>query len=212
MWHLRETWMVRAWSGQAGARMNRTEQRACWLFASEQAWLSWEPVQSVWQAWMRWEDAEATLCPSWKATKRTVHYIPRIIGPDKVLFVCLTFFLLLFWPRCAACRILVPRPGIEPRPRQWKRRVLTTGPPWNSQRVFNRGKTWSDMEEELRAYFTFYLKFLICNTFTCFQTPESMRRCSVKAPPLSLICLSPKQVSIFYSLLCVLPDFFYTHT
>ena len=31
-----------------------------------------------------------------------------------------------------ACGILVPQPGIEPGPLQWKRRVLTTGPPGNS--------------------------------------------------------------------------------
>ena len=30
-----------------------------------------------------------------------------------------------------ACRILVPWPGIEPGPWQWKCRVLTTGPPGN---------------------------------------------------------------------------------
>ena len=30
------------------------------------------------------------------------------------------------------CGILVPRPGIEPRPRQWKHQVLTTGQPGNS--------------------------------------------------------------------------------
>ena len=26
------------------------------------------------------------------------------------------FFFFFFWPRCTACRILVPRPGIEPGP------------------------------------------------------------------------------------------------
>ena len=30
-----------------------------------------------------------------------------------------------------ACGILVPQPGIEPRPQQWKHWVLTTGPPEN---------------------------------------------------------------------------------
>ena len=37
-----------------------------------------------------------------------------------------------FWPGHAAYGILVPWPGIEPGPRQWKRGVLTTGPPGNS--------------------------------------------------------------------------------
>ena len=45
-------------------------------------------------------------------------------------------FVFCFWPRCAACRILVPRPGTEPGPRQWKRQVLTTGPPGNSPVLF----------------------------------------------------------------------------
>ena len=54
------------------------------------------------------------------------------------LFVCLFFmFVCFFWPRCVACRILLPLPGIEPGPRQWKHQVLTTGPPGNSlARVF----------------------------------------------------------------------------
>ena len=41
------------------------------------------------------------------------------------VFVC-------FWPWCSACGILVPWPGIELRPWQWKLRVLTTGFPGNS--------------------------------------------------------------------------------
>ena len=38
---------------------------------------------------------------------------------------------LLFWPLCAVCGILVPRPGMEPAPRKCS--VLTTGPPGKSQ-------------------------------------------------------------------------------
>ena len=44
--------------------------------------------------------------------------------------------LLLFWPRLAAYGILVPGPGIEPVPLQWKRGVLTTGPPEKSSNHF----------------------------------------------------------------------------
>ena len=44
----------------------------------------------------------------------------------------LSFFLSLFWPHRTACGISVPRPGVEPRPRQWKHQVLTTGPPGKS--------------------------------------------------------------------------------
>ena len=38
-----------------------------------------------------------------------------------------------FLPHCTACRILVPRPGIEPWPWQWKHQILAAGPPGNSQ-------------------------------------------------------------------------------
>ena len=40
------------------------------------------------------------------------------------------------WPRYAACGILVPRPGMEPVPLQWKHGVLTTGPPGKSLKVY----------------------------------------------------------------------------
>ena len=46
------------------------------------------------------------------------------------------FIYLFFWLRHAACRILVPQPGVEPGPRQWKRGVLTPGPPGNSRRIY----------------------------------------------------------------------------
>ena len=41
---------------------------------------------------------------------------------------------LFFWPRCMACGILVPWPGMEsnPWPLQWKHGVLTTGLPRKS--------------------------------------------------------------------------------
>ena len=42
------------------------------------------------------------------------------------LFVQLAFCFCLC---CVACRILVPRPGIEPAPLRWEHGVLTTGPP-----------------------------------------------------------------------------------
>lgn len=50
---------------------------------------------------------------------RAVH-LPRLNVPDvyhlpSSCFVCLLF---LFWPHCAACATLVPRRGIEPRPRR----------------------------------------------------------------------------------------------
>ena len=50
-------------------------------------------------------------------------------------FNYLFFFL---WPHPRAFGTLVPRPGSEPGPWQWKHRVLTIGPPGNSQ----PGKIW----------------------------------------------------------------------
>ena len=49
-----------------------------------------------------------------------------------ITFLSCFFLLLLFLPHCTVCRILVPRPGIEPRPQKWKCQVLTTELPENS--------------------------------------------------------------------------------
>ena len=43
-----------------------------------------------------------------------------------------TFLKGVFWPCQAACSILVPQPGIEPRPQQWKPKILTSRPPGDS--------------------------------------------------------------------------------
>ena len=45
------------------------------------------------------------------------------LPPAAAQFVCLFFNL-----SCVACGLLVPQPGVEPGPQQWKRWVLTTGP------------------------------------------------------------------------------------
>ena len=49
---------------------------------------------------------------------------------DQLFYIMVSVLLCLFqfWPGCMAYETLVPRPGIEPRPQQWKQRVLTTGP------------------------------------------------------------------------------------
>ena len=55
-----------------------------------------------------------------------------------LLFFLFLSFFFFSWPCCVACEILVPWPGIKPRPQQWKHGVLTIGPqgnslfPWNS--------------------------------------------------------------------------------
>ena len=61
---------------------------------------------------------------------RICEYVPLHSKRD-VIHLRVVFFSF-FWPYCAACRILVPWPGIEPGPWQWKPQVLTTGPPGNS--------------------------------------------------------------------------------
>ena len=71
------------------------------------------------------------LSPSW----------PRR-GPCGYKALCLPphwhHFILFFFsrPHSTPCGILVPRPGMEPGPRQWKHQILTTGQPGNSRISF----------------------------------------------------------------------------
>lgn len=48
---------------------------------------------------------------------------------SKLIFL---FFFLMFWPRPTVCRILVPRPGVEPMRPAVEGRVFTTGLPGKS--------------------------------------------------------------------------------
>ena len=83
------------------------------------------------------ETSRACLFPGVSSHRAQV--IPlRLIRPPQAQFSSLSLFLFLpllfsfsFWPHHSPCRILVLWPGIEPRPQQWKHRVLTTGPPGN---------------------------------------------------------------------------------
>ena len=45
-------------------------------------------------------------------------------------------YLFTFWPCPMSYGILVPRPGIEPKPQQWERGVLTTGLQGNSLKIY----------------------------------------------------------------------------
>ena len=67
---------------------------------------------------------------------------------------------LFFFQLClAACRILVPWPGIEPGAQQWKRGVLTTGQPGNYE--------WSSFFKYLKysiKYICKYLKYIYTHT------------------------------------------------
>ena len=65
---------------------------------------------------------------------KVVHFFfGKLSLPQTLLFLWDWFFcFFVFWLCYTACGMLVPRPGIEPRPWQWKRGVLTTGPPGKS--------------------------------------------------------------------------------
>ena len=67
------------------------------------------------------------------------------------VFKKITYFLVF---GCVACGILVPWPGIEQRPWQWKCRVLITGPPGNSPKItFWTACCWY---KEVQLFFIFY--------------------------------------------------------
>ena len=59
-------------------------------------------------------------------TKVGVKVWPRVTDIHAHTFTC------IFWPHCTACSILVPWPGIEPLPWQWKCWVLNIWLPGNS--------------------------------------------------------------------------------
>ena len=71
-----------------------------------------------------------------------------------------SFFLSFFCLHHVAFRILIPWSGMEPHPGQWKRWVLTTGPPGNSSLffIFKLKKNFSI--RILKAY-TWILFFLV---------------------------------------------------
>jgi len=76
--------------------------------------------------------------------KKNYYMFRRYVCVCMCVCVCIngillcTLFCNFFWPHCAACSISVPWSRIEPRPWQWKPRILTTRPTGNSlQLVFN---------------------------------------------------------------------------
>ena len=75
------------------------------------------------------------------------------------IFYCkpLELFLVIYWPICAACGILVPPPGIEPRP--------------------SAVKTWSPNHWTTRNIFS--------HTWTIFRRCTELLRSTVMIPPLS---------------------------
>ena len=49
--------------------------------------------------------------------------------------ICYLLILFLFWPYHMACGVIVPHPGIEPKPSAVKAGLLTTGLPGNSLQI-----------------------------------------------------------------------------
>ena len=70
----------------------------------------------------------ASLCSKWFPAFKSLS-LPSY--PRRYALECLPG-IFFFLPHHTACRILVPRPGIEPWPWQWKHWVPTTGTPGNS--------------------------------------------------------------------------------
>ena len=75
-------------------------------------------------------------CQAWVYCPNPSHgfvFPTPLDNPLSVLPIPFFFFLTLFFlPNHSACGISVPRPGIEPRPWQWKPEMLTSRPPGNS--------------------------------------------------------------------------------
>ena len=67
-------------------------------------------------------------------------------------FSFLSFFFFFFF--LAVCRVLIPWPGIEPRPHQWKRWILTAGTPENPllDLIYCNGLYFLDWEPILEFY------------------------------------------------------------
>ena len=58
---------------------------------------------------------------------------PDVLMESSYSISIATFFFFFSWPRCMACRILFPRPGIEPVPPAMEVRSLTTELPGNRE-------------------------------------------------------------------------------
>ena len=111
------------------------------------------PARGAWQSWrgpgglsgtssgqtLRWGAQEGVRRKQQSGPRTLPPNLPRIGGPasiatapDRCWSPASTQHLLFFFcPRHTACGILVPPPGIQPRPLQWERGILTTGRPEN---------------------------------------------------------------------------------
>ena len=122
------------------SRFPLCEQRQCQTHMGP--WLTWvsgielKPCQTVYsREW--WSIRNTVLSPVksfpelWASKEKLLLYFICQHSCFCIILICFkkkNFFF--FWPCYAACRILAPWSGIEPMCYlQWKRGVLTTGPP-----------------------------------------------------------------------------------
>ena len=92
--------------------------------------------------------------------KQSLNYCNSVI-PLAVLVLKKTYF----WPRLAAFRILLPRPGNEPGPSQCKHRVLTTGPPGSFHGAENlNSKSANCKTSSIRSVGTNFSLYVKCLT------------------------------------------------
>ena len=90
------------------------------------------PLEGVFWASQSQRDLPTPPCKVWITVTGSPFLTPSspmlqsLHPPVSNSLIFLSFFF--FWPPLAACGILLPQPGIEPMPLQWKHGVLTTGP------------------------------------------------------------------------------------
>ena len=114
-------------------------------FGSALLWIARPQSRAAWRLWSitkrNWSKPQGTahseIHPKvgkgpevallfWKQIRGMGRVLERL--SYQMLYLRVILFFLAEFP-CVACRIRVPWPRIEPGPRQWKHRVLTTGSP-----------------------------------------------------------------------------------
>ena len=131
-------------SGPRGAALLMTLEGLWghWLLVGSGGW--WEIRMAELRAFVLWASSPGGLPMCWCGPQQKVTSLVNTacapwLSPSTSHSLCtpssfiLLINLFLIWGmHCEACGILVPWPGMNPRPLQWKHGVFTTGPPGNS--------------------------------------------------------------------------------
>ena len=81
-------------------------------------------IGSIYEALRKWQ-AFSTI------STNVIYFLGHSIGHSVLVFVCLLgLFFFFFWVSHKGCGILVPRPGIKPRPWHWEWEVLGNSLGW----------------------------------------------------------------------------------